>query len=91
VRARLSSDKVAQSGIPLNKAQPLAAPMVETRYADGTVRMDLNSNFQMTSRAEMGPDGKLMMVCDEAGHADHARHLDVAAAPRPNEQGGDDQ
>jgi hypothetical protein len=82
----LLSDKVALSGTPFNNAQQAAAPELETRYADGTVRMDLNGDFQVTMQAVMGPDGKLMLVCDEAGHADPARHADAAAAPRPNEQ-----
>jgi hypothetical protein len=63
------------------------APMVETRHPDGTVQVDLNGHFELASKAVIGPDGKLMRVCDDAAHGALGEHAHpVAAAPQRREE-----
>lgn len=63
------------------------APMVETRHPDGSVQLDLNGHFEMASVAAIGPDGKLVRVCNDIQHAAQGVHFHpTAAAPQRREE-----
>ncbi|MFN7550225.1 MAG: post-PEP-CTERM-1 domain-containing protein [Pseudomonadota bacterium] len=74
--------RAAEAGI---DSGPLA-PMVETRHPDGTVQVDLNGHFEMANMAVVGPDGKLMRVCDDAAHAAKGKHFHPVAAAAQREE-----
>jgi len=74
--------RAAEAGI---VSGPLA-PMVETRHPDGTVQVDLNGHFEMANMAVVGPDGKLMRVCDDAAHAAKGKHFHPVATAAQREE-----